>query len=243
MNNFLSAIQFMTILPVGRHGSFEPRGMVPYFPLVGLLLGILVYALDAVALRLWSRPVAAVLDVLWLAVVTGALHLDGLGDTADGLFGHHPREKALAIMKDSRVGAMGVVAIVLNLMLKWTGIAELDLHRGLVLVLVPAYARAGLLFGFRFLDYGRPGGGTAKPFFADKPSASALWGILVPVVLSIALGLKAIALNAAFAVVVGAILLFYKKRLGCITGDMFGAMTEATESALFLISAVGGLSC
>jgi adenosylcobinamide-GDP ribazoletransferase len=233
----------MTILPVGRHGSFEPRGMVPYFPLVGLLLGLLMCALDAVALRLWSKPVAAVLDVLWLAVVTGALHLDGLGDTADGLFGHHTREKALAIMKDSRVGAMGVVAIVLNLMLKWTGIAELDLHRSLLLVLVPAYARAGLLFGFRFLDYGRPGGGTGKPFFTDKPSVAAFLGVLVPVVLSIALGLKAIALNAAFAVVVGAILLFYKKRLGCITGDMFGAMTEATESVLFLISSVGGFSC
>ena len=241
MKNFLSAVQFITILPFGGRAGFQPPEMIPYFPIVGLLVGLLVCALDTVALRLWSEPVAAVLDVLWLAILTGALHLDGLGDTADGLFGHHSREKALTIMKDSRVGSMGVVAIVLNLMLKWIGIAGLDLPRILLLVLVPAHARTGLLFGFRFLDYGRPGGGTGKPFFADRLRVSGFWGVLAPVVLSIALGLKAIVLNAAFAVVVGAILLFYKKRLGCITGDMFGAMTEATESVLFLILSVGGL--
>jgi len=217
--------------------------MVPYFPIVGLILGLLVCTIDRVALQLWSKPAAAVLDVVLLAVMTGALHLDGLGDTADGLLGHHPREKALAIMKDSRVGAMGVVAIVLNLMLKWAGIAGLDAHRSLLLVLVPAYARGGLLFGFRFFEYGRPGGGTGKPFFDKRLSITAFWGVLVPVILSAALGLKAITLNVAFAAVVAAILFFYKKRLGCITGDMFGAMSEATESVLFLMSSIGGLLC
>jgi len=87
MRHFISAIQFITIIPMGRADAFEPPKMIPYFPVVGLCLGILAALFDQLATALWSRPVASLLDVLFLAVVTGAFHLDGLGDSADGLLG------------------------------------------------------------------------------------------------------------------------------------------------------------
>ena len=126
MRNFIAAIQFITILPVGKPGPFDPQKMMPFFPAVGILLGLLVAIFDRIALRLWNEPTAALLDVILLATVTGAFHLDGLGDTADGLLGQRPRDQALAIMKDSRIGAMGLVAVVFGLALKWGGIAGLD---------------------------------------------------------------------------------------------------------------------
>ncbi len=213
--------------------------MVPYFPLVGLLLGVLVALFDTLVTRFWAPPVVAILDVVLLAVLTGAFHLDGLGDTADGLFSPRSRDRALEIMKDSRIGVMGLVAIVFALGLKWGGIQSLDAHRSLLLVIVPAYARAGILFGMQLLDYGRTDG-TGLPFFKNKLKWTSHWGLLIPVGLSILLGWKAIWLNLMFAVIVGTILLFYRKRMGCITGDMLGAMTEITEAGLFLIVSTGG---
>lgn len=239
MRNLISALQFITILPVGRAQSFDPPKMVPFFPLVGILLGLLLAAFDAIVMRLWSPPVVALLDVALLAALTGAFHLDGLGDTADGLLGQRSKADALAIMKDSRIGTMGLVAILFALAIKWGGIAGLDSHRRIFLVMVPAYARAGILVGMRYLEYGRPAG-TGKPFFRQKLSLIHFWGLVLPVGLSLMLGWQALWLNVGFAALVGSILLFYWKRMGCITGDMLGAMTELTEAGLFLMASMGG---
>ena len=241
MKGLIGAFQFITILPVGKSVPFEPNKMIPFFPIVGLVLGLMVAVFDQVVLRLWNPSVAAVLDVVLLIILTGAFHLDGLGDTADGLLGQRPRQKALAIMKDSRMGAMGLVAVICGLALKWGGILGLDVHRSLLLVLVPAYARGGMIFGIRFLEYGRPGGGTGLEFFKEKLGNAAFWAMLLPLLLSFMLGWKALWLNAGFAVIITAILIYYKKRVGCITGDMLGAITEITESGLFLILSMGGI--
>jgi adenosylcobinamide-GDP ribazoletransferase len=238
MRNFISTLQFITILPLGKAESFDPPKMVPYFPLVGILLGLLVALFDSVAIRFWAPPVAALLDIMLLAVLTGAFHIDGLGDTADGLLGPRSRDKALEIMKDSRIGTMGLVAILFGLALKWGGIANLEAHRSILLIMIPAYARAGILFGMRYLPYGRSDG-TGKPFFQKKLSLLHFWGLIFPISLSLILGLKAIWLNLAFAIIIGMILLFYKKRMGCITGDMLGAMVEITEAGLFLMISFG----
>ena len=213
--------------------------MMPYFPMVGILLGLLVAVFDHLMLNLWAEPVAALLDVIFLAVVTGAFHLDGLGDTADGLLGQRPKEKALTIMKDSRIGTMGLVAIVFGLALKWAGIAGLDGYRSLLLVVVPAYARGGVLFGIRFLEYGRPDGGTGLEFFKEKLKLADFWGLALPVVLSIFLGWHALLLNIYFIIIVSTILYYYKKRIDCITGDMLGAMIECLEAGLFLLVSIG----
>ena len=143
MKNLFAAIRFITILPAGRSEHFDAMGMVPWFPVAGLLLGALLAVFDLAAARLWPVSAVSILDVILLAILTGAFHLDGLGDTADGLFSHRPRERILEIMKDSRIGVMGVVAVVSVLAVKWAGISGLGANRTALLILVPAYARCG----------------------------------------------------------------------------------------------------
>ena len=238
MKRLIAALQFLTIIPLGKSAIYDPKGMVPFFPVVGIIVGGLLSVFDYITLNIWPTPVTAVLDVVFLVVITAALHMDGLGDTADGLMGHRSRENALAIMKDSRIGVMGLVAIVCALAVKWGGIMHLSDHRMLLLVLVPAYSRSAMIFGIRYLEYGRPDGGTGFDFFGEPLKLSAFKWMLIPVTLSIFLGWKGFWLNLIFAVTVAIIIFYYNKRMGCITGDMLGAMTEVTESLLFLFASI-----
>lgn len=245
MKNLFAAIQFITILPLGPRGIYSPRGMIPYFPVVGLMLGGLLCLFDQIVIRLWPGYIAAILDVIFMVAVTGAFHLDGLGDSADGLLSHRPREKALLIMKDSRIGAMALVVIICTLAAKWGGIAALngiqpDAARILALLVIPAYARGSMLFGIRFLKYGRPEGGTGHDLFENPLNLNDFRWMLIPLGISMLAGWRGLWLNLVFASIVGIILLYYKKKMDCITGDMLGAMTEMTEAMLFLLVAIGG---
>jgi adenosylcobinamide-GDP ribazoletransferase len=238
MKRLIAALQFLTIIPLGKSAIYDPKGMVPFFPVVGIIIGGLLSIFDYIALIFWPEPVTAVLDVVFLVIITAALHLDGLGDSADGLLGHRSKEKALMIMKDSRIGVMGLVAIVCTLAVKWAGLMHFDDHRMLLLVLVPAYSRSAMIFGIRFLKYGRPEGGTGYDLFDEPIKLTAFQWMSIPVILSIFLGWKAIWLNIIFTLITAIIILYYKKRMGCITGDMLGAMTEVTESLLFLFISI-----
>jgi adenosylcobinamide-GDP ribazoletransferase len=234
MNALRCALQFLTVLPAGKPARFDPAGMVPLFPIVGLIIGGLLALTDWAALGLWPPAAAAMVDVGLLAGVTGALHLDGLSDTADGLYGNRPRERALDIMKDSRVGAMGVVALILGLGVKWAGIAGMEAHRTVLLAAIPALARGGMLFGFRFLEYGRPDGGTGHAFFEKRLPWTGFWTLLPIGGLVLAAGWRGVAVLAVFAVATGTLIRFYRRKMGGVTGDMLGAMVEILEAAMFL---------
>ncbi len=240
IGGFLSALNFLTVLRIGKNAGFDPVRMIPMFPMTGLLIGVLLLCFDSAASLLWDQTAVALLDVLFLAAVTGALHIDGLGDTADGLFSHRPIEKILVIMKDSRIGIMGLMAVFFGMTVKWMGISGIGDHRWLYLILIPAYARGAMIFGIRFLPYGRPGGGTGTAFFDTPLDHRAFAWMLIPVGLSLFLGSAAIWLNLAFAALAGGLLAYYHKRMGFITGDMLGALCEITETMLFFIVSAGG---
>lgn len=232
-----SCLLFITILPAGRNVAYSPVGMIRFFPVVGLILGALLVVVDLVASRLWAPPVAALIDVLALVALTGAFHLDGLGDTADGIFSHRPRERALEIMKDSRTGMMGLVAVVCALALKTAGIYSVKTGSDqslLILLLVPAYARSAMILGIRFLKYGRTGTGTGLAHFSHPLGLKDFMFCLIPLLLSLFLGYNFLILNLLFCIGSFGILWFYKKKMNCITGDMLGAMTETMEAILFL---------
>lgn len=232
-------MQFLTILPFGPAARFDARSMLRFFPLAGLVIGAIVSAFDAVACRLLPVSVVAALDVALLALVTGALHLDGLADTADGLLGHHDRPRALEIMKDSRVGAMGVVAVVLALVLKTAGLGVMTEQRALALILVPAFARCAMMIAIGVLPYARPTGGTGSAFFQSPVNLPDYIWILLPLGLSVFLGWSALALLAAFSTVTAVLLAYYRRRLGGVTGDLLGAMAEVVEAVLFVALTVG----
>lgn len=239
MQNFIATLQFLTVFRIRRMYEFNPGNMLPHFPLVGLFIGLLLVGVDALAGMMWPRPVAAMVDILFLVWVTGSLHLDGLGDTADGLYGQRPTEKALTIMKDSRMGAMGVVAIVLGLGIKWGGLAAIDSQRTLVLLTVPAFARSSMLFGLKLLPYGRQEG-LGRDFSGLPLRCYEFRGLFLTVGLAFFAGGRGIVLILAFFLISALVILFFKRRLNCITGDMLGALTEICEGGLFLIAAAGG---
>ncbi len=239
-----SSMMFITILPAGKDVKFSPHEMIRFFPVVGLMVGFLLVIGDWAFSLFWQTPVVALLDVLFLAAVTGAFHLDGLGDAADGLFSHRPRERALEIMKDSRTGMMGLVAIFFVIALKMAGLYSIRVASSgfdvvVMLLIVPAYARAGMIFGIKYLKYGRQKSGTGHDLFEKELELMDFLWLGIPVFLSLFLGFKGLLLNGAFVLTIFLILGFYKKKMGCITGDMLGAMVEITEAVLFLLLGAG----
>jgi adenosylcobinamide-GDP ribazoletransferase len=237
LRNFISSIQFFTIIPAGSR-PFNASATVPFAPMCGLLIGALLVAVDAAASFMWDRPAVAVIDILVLAVISGALHLDGLADTADGLYGQRTPEKALAIMKDSRIGAIGMVAVTCCLAVKWAGLNSLHLYRFELLLLVPAFARASVLLGIRTLPYGRPQGGTAHAFFQHPLRLIDFWGIAALSGLAfICMGSRAVLLIGGFGCLSILCIYYYRRKINCITGDMLGGMIEIQEAGLFLIMA------
>ena len=241
MNAFIASLQFITAIPLGKPRPFDPRGIVVHFPMAGLTIGLVLALFDRVASVMWPHAVVAALDVVLLAAITGALHLDGLADTADGLYGRRDPENALAIMKDSRVGAMGLVIVVCVLLTKLVALGHVDHGRFVALMIVPAYARASMIFGMRFLPYARGKDGTGSAFFETPLSSVDFRFVLLPGCFSLFLGWRGILLNLCFAVTTWALIVFYRKKINGITGDMLGAMTEINEAVLLLAVCAGGV--
>ena len=240
MNGLRGAIGLLTILPAGRGLGWQGAAMVPWFPLVGLILGGLWAGFDAVAGLVFTPPLRAGLDVLFLMALTGGLHLDGLADTADGILSHRDREEALRIMKDSRIGAWGVLALVSVLALKGLALSgPLPGERWISLLLVPAYGRLAMVLAIWILPYGRGEEGIASELFSGKGTGQWVPGAAVLGAGSILLGWPAIlVINGAFLAVVALIISFYRSRMGCVTGDMLGALGEVTETALLIAVAI-----
>lgn len=166
-------------------------------------------------------------------MVTGALHLDGLADTADGLFSCRDRERMLEIMKDSRIGTMGAVAIIMVLIIKVFSVYSLK--NPLYLLLIPAYARFGMVFGISHFKYAREQG-TGAAFFGGYSPMVFVQGLAL-IAISWFLGVNGfIAINLAYALFLVLITRLYKAKIGGITGDMLGAMGEACEAFLLLVA-------
>ena len=235
-SGWISAIQFLTIIPMGSH-PFNARAALPYFPVAGLGIGCLLILVHRIAGMFWPPPAVAFCDLFALIGITGALHLDGLADTGDGLYGQRSAAKILAIMKDSRIGTMGMVAASCCLAAKWIGISSMEIHKSLWLLLVPAYSRGAVLIAIKWLPYGRPDGGTGHDFFDRPLRVIDYWALALIVGVSLSMGWDALKINAGFVLIVCSILAWYKRKLGTVTGDMLGALIEVTEAGLFLIAA------
>jgi len=237
--DFRSALMFITIIPAGKNVAYSPVGMIKFFPVVGLVIGALLCAFDICVSALWTPGCASVLDVVFLAAVTGAFHLDGLGDTADGIFSHRSRQRALEIMKDSRTGMMGLVAVVCVLAVKTAGLycmktGTSPVMTAIFLLIIPAYSRSSMVFGIRYLDYGRQNTGTGLDLFKEKLGIGDFAFMALPFVVSMFTGYRAVILNFVFFLTLVFIIRFYKKTLDCVTGDMLGAMNEVMEAVLLL---------
>ncbi|MBI4288857.1 MAG: adenosylcobinamide-GDP ribazoletransferase [Chloroflexi bacterium] len=233
---FWAALGFLTILPTPRRagGGKFARSLV-YFPVVGLLIGLLLWGVDLLLRMALPLPLESALLIAVLAVLTGGLHLDGFMDTCDGLGGRDP-EHRLAIMKDSRVGAFGVVGALVLLLVKYGALVSLAPPlRAVALVLMPVMGRWSMVLGIVGYPYARAEGlGTAfagtgrwRQFGLATALAAAMahfathWaGLSTWTGLATLSGVALVAWCAAT---------FLKRKLTGLTGDSYGALGELSE--------------
>lgn len=233
------AIAFLTRLPVPTP-PFDDKAAqaasVAWYPLVGALIGALLCAFDWILQGAPALLSAALVVTAWV-VVTGALHLDGLADSADAWIGGlGNRERTLEIMKDPRSGPAGVVALVLVLLLKFAALASLGRFSCAPLLLAPVLARAGLTALFVAMPYARQEGlGSA---LMQAPRRACSWALGLTVALSLCFGLRGVLAVAATALVWFAWRRACLKRLGGFTGDTAGALAEMVEVVVLVAFAI-----
>lgn len=253
----LLALQFLTRVPVPAWVGYDARLMrraVRHFPLVGALVGAFGAAIGWAASGFWSPMVAAALAVAATVWLTAAFHEDGLADTFDALLGAAPREKALAIMKDSRIGTYGGVALVLTLLLRVLLLGELlahDVATALaVLVAAQAAGRSAAVVLMASLPHARGDGVEAAPakvgdLSGEGHTVDALWALAVGLFgLAVAAWTQAAAplarLGSAVLVTASLVMLlrrWFERRLGGQTGDTLGATQQLVELAVLLVFA------
>lgn len=236
----LAALAFLTRVPVGRRLVLDGDDVAragPVFPLVGAGIGAAVGGI-AVALAHPLSPLLAVALALAAGtVLTGALHLDALADTADAL-GARSRERALEIMRDHAVGAYGALAIAFDLLIKAAALSVL-VNRGHVLrfaVAAGALSRLTPVVLAAWLPYARPGGGAGASLARGGRRRAAAAGLVALAVAVAAAGLEG-AILAACALVGTALLgLVLRRWLGGVTGDALGAAVELTEATVLVVA-------
>lgn len=237
----LPALAFLTRLPLRRDAFSldEVARSQAWFPAVGLLLGLALVGVDRLAMRGLPGVSVDVLLVVALVVMTGALHLDGLADTADGLLGGDTPDRRLEIMRDVHAGTYAIAAVVCVLALKWAGLSALPPNvRVEALLAVPCLARLTMLVAFAAFPYARPEGVGAGFHARAWPVATVAGGGMATVV-AVALfgigGLFVVAATVALALACGALA---TRTVGGMTGDLYGATLEVSEAGLFLFIAV-----
>lgn len=239
----LESLGLLTVLPVPARAATSARGVLPWAPLVGLLLGGIATAVAVVGTRLVSPLAGAVLALAALAALTRGLHLDGLADTADGLGPLRDRERALAVMRQGDVGPFGVVAVVLVLLLQAASAAALLETGGGWVAVWAAVATARLAMARAGLP-GTPvaAGSSLGQAVAGsvRPAVLLAWSLVLAVAVLLAAGADparaAGLIGAATAgLVAGEVVLRRARgRLGGVNGDVMGAMGEVAAAVTLL---------
>ncbi len=234
---FLCAVQFLTRLPVPSLKGFAPEWITAsarYFPLVGQIVGGLSALVLVLADEAWGGAVPAVLAVTVGILVTGAFHEDGLGDTADGLGGGRDKAHRLAIMKDSRIGAYGALALLLAVALKIAALAQIS--TALFLIAGHGAARAAAVIAMAVLPYA---GDAEAAKYKPVPQGVGIGPVLIALAFAawpfaawpMPQMIPALACGAVLALVMA---LCARRLIGGVTGDVLGAIEQMFEIGFFL---------
>lgn len=241
MKKFLIALQFLTIIPTKINSEIKNKDLgasLIYFPLVGALIGLLL-ALCTIVFGFLPRLVIVVLVIIVSIIVTGVIHIDGLADTCDGLFSLKPKEKMLEVMRDSRIGVMGMTAIVCLLLFKFTLLFSLPigiLRKSLILMI--AFSRWAQVVACYSSKYVR-NEGIAKYYIKYAGDREIIGATLFTLALFFALmQLKGIILFFISMLPIFLFVNFVKAKIGGMTGDTIGATSELAEVTLIFLSLI-----
>lgn len=238
MRQFFIALQFLTRIPSPRLQDIteeEAGRSLIFYPLVGLVIGIILASIGWLLTDTNHNLQAAVVLIVWI-IITGGLHLDGLADSADAwLGGHGDRERTLEIMKDAACGPAGAIALIVALLIKYNTLLILgEQNNWLILAITPILARAAVLLLFQTTEYVRPGGlGEALARHYSYRRGTAL---LVCLALGLIMLLGYTGLIFIFIMLSVVLLMRWLmiKRIGGTTGDTAGAVVEVVEISILL---------
>lgn len=234
MKDFLRAFSFLTILPVGQTLPSEGKALarsMAFFPLVGLVIGLLL-ALGHYLLSFFlPKPLVLWFTLGLLTLLTGGLHLDGLADTIDGLASGGSRERILEVMRDSRIGAFGVISLILLIGAKYLALDQISnpsiTHS---LILMAVMGRNSMVLVCYLSPYARFGEGLGKPFAENLRGREMILSLAsafgIPLLL---VGIKGILVFFGVGLFSLAYRFFFIKKLGGVTGDILGAANEMVE--------------
>ncbi|MDD3994993.1 MAG: adenosylcobinamide-GDP ribazoletransferase [Dehalococcoidales bacterium] len=237
---FWIALQFLTIIPMPFKKEPKEREIASslvFFPIVALLIGLLLFLANWGLGEVFSPVVTAAFTLLVWILISGAMHLDGLADSCDGLAGN-TAEKRLEIMKDSHIGAFGVVGISLLLLVKFAAIVSLSGWEWEALVLAPVFGTWAMVLAITVFPYARKNG-VGQAF---KQGAT-IFKLLIATIITLAAaallagwwGVVIMAITCLVTVLVG---VFFKSRLGGLTGDTYGAIKEVSEAIVLILTPV-----
>ncbi|NMD69695.1 adenosylcobinamide-GDP ribazoletransferase [Bacillus sp. DNRA2] len=245
MKAFFAALMFMSRIPLPQMNISKTdwHKSARYFPLVGLVIGGVLYLAAITLEQFFPTTITAFLLVLLWIWITGGLHIDGWMDLADGFGSNKSREQILEIMKDSRVGAMGVIAAICLIGGKWIAVYELLHQEGAVILLLsPILARFLLISAIYFFPYRNQGG------IGEGLRVNLSWLIIfLNFVFILSLSYYLISMDGVIwlfitAIFSGLLVVTIFKKLGMLTGDCYGALVEWSEAvSLFVALALWGL--
>ena len=245
MKNFITGLQFLTRIHISKQSAWSPESFgrsVKFFPLIGAILGIILVMINHLFaeylpfIGFYMPPhVLATLLIIVNIILAGGLTCDGLMDTMDGIFSGRSRERMLEIMKDSCIGANGVMAFVLLIILKWSLIMDISpLYLPSALLIMPVLGRFAMIIGITAFPYARPDGiGKAFTRYADKYTLYI--GLLLTVLMIVPAGKQAILCLAIVSICTTLFARFVTKLLGGLTGDIYGAMSELAEIMVLVV--------
>lgn len=242
MRGFILAWEFLTIIPLTRNKAVKPEELassMAFFPLVGLLLGIILAISNILLLKILPASIVDAILIGELILLTRGLHIDGFVDTIDGLAGGKTKEDILHIMRDHRVGALGVVGVVMLLMIKYISLNSVPpASKNLALIAMPMISRWLQVPFTNMLSYARQDG-MGKAFVEGvKGRQVGIATIFTALALIFFFKFNSTLIIGLMAIVTYLIGLYFKKILGGITGDVIGAVSEVNE-VLFLLIVIG----
>ncbi len=240
IKRFILMIQFFTTIPLQVSLKVDNRdfgkGLV-FAPFIGLIIGVVLAGAYYCLALIFTKVILAALTFIIYIVLSGGLHLDGLGDTFDGLFSNRSKERILEIMRDSRVGTNAVLAVLSIFILNITLLSEFTRSQIIgALLLMPVAGRIGSLVGAGISKYARAGEGLGKSFIDFCGLREIFIGLVIYFgIFYFILSLKGIII--AIVPVVSAIFFakVFGRKIGGVTGDILGAICELNQTVFLIV--------
>ncbi|MFC1906482.1 adenosylcobinamide-GDP ribazoletransferase [Chloroflexota bacterium] len=244
--SFFAALQFLTIIPLPWRREVSPAELghsTAYFPLVGLIIGLILLGWRWLLGLFLPPEVANVLVIATLVLFSGALHLDGLLDTFDGIAGHGSVEERWRAMRDSRAGGIGVIAVCCLLLVKFVSLNSIpDAVLGKALVLMPVVSRWAMAYAIFAYPYARPDG-LGKAFkeatrwlrFTVATVVTFVVAVFLFPLPGLTFPLSALLLLMASWILVVTMAAYLRSKFAGLTGDTYGAINEVIEVSVLII--------